>query len=171
MALMLYYHHRNISTCPDRQEHSNLRASLLPREKSHVSPSLTDGDILGDGKLLDPLLPASGRVLPLAVQSPASARGPSGPSAPSLSPSGSGSWLSCGRTGCHSAIVLQGALLDREPALSCSAGFLPASCQPQAETLRKSNSSVFNRCHKPRFLRPIPKDSLLIRMRYKHPAP
>lgn len=64
---MLYYHHRSISTCPDTQEHSNLRTSLLSKEKSYVPPSLTYCDILGDGKLLDPLLIASGRVVSLAV--------------------------------------------------------------------------------------------------------
>lgn len=88
---MLYYHHRSISTCPDRQEHSNFRrTSLLSKEKSYVPPSLTDCDILGHGKLLDPLLIASCRVVSLAVQSSASPRRLSQPVRPLLcSPSGS----------------------------------------------------------------------------------
>ena len=60
MALMRYYHHPNISACPDRQEHANLRTSLLPREKSHVSPSLTDCDLPGLPPL--PCSPAGSRV-------------------------------------------------------------------------------------------------------------
>lgn len=53
---MLDYHNHNISTCPEREEHSNLgRISLLSRDNSQVPSSLTSCNILRGWKLLESL--------------------------------------------------------------------------------------------------------------------